>query len=573
MVGRSRMPRPSGGCGSARCGLLIAAAFVLVGLPVRAAEPSPSASPPAGSLVEAPVESSFPVPFVADLPPVDITPELESGTSVTATLSPDEDVTLSTVDAAGTTYVLLAPAGAVDVRTDVTMTPIAGAAGLPFASGMLFGVDLGPPGLVFDLPLRLEVHLGGGSVPKDLAAWDYIGSGEELALALPEELPDGLAFDIWHFSGVGASVATPAEVATQARSRASSFDRAFQQYLAEVSRSPEAERMAAIDTALEGYWESLRRDLTGATSCDEMADAIRDVVAADRGAERVGSGVRPVARARAAGIWSASVCLEQLWSACAADHDLTAIYGFIRLQRWIDRYGLEDYLGRPQRTRPWIDGCARWEFILDSKAELSGKGPTGGKFIQGNTARGSKSFTAVPEPISSTAAGPWELTTEVSGSTVRLLGIPGCRGKVTKDRVSGVRIDRLNIGFRASTGGPAPASRWLTGWLPQDVRIGFDPGVDESDVTLTCRSVGSFGGMSMKPWNQRWRVHLEKDNEAGRSFGFMRFLFEADSGEVRKAADYARKVYNRTVPVGGFGKLKENTTVELWHRPERPASS
>lgn len=555
MVGRSSMKRMIGGF--ARRGSVVAAALILVGLPAQAADPSPDASPP-------------PVPFVADLPPVDISPVLDPGASAGVTLSPDEPASLTTTDAVGTTYTLTAPAGAVDVATDIAMTPIAGVTDLPFASGLLFGVDLSPSGLVFDLPLRLEVRLADGTVPGSLAAWDYLADGDELALVVPELLPDGLAFDIWHFSGVGGSVATPAEVSAQARAGTSSFDRAFQQYLVETARLPEGERAQAVDTALEGYSTSLLSRIAHAGTCVESLQAIREIAAADRAAQRVGSSVRPVDLARATGHWSATHCLEEIWKQCADDHDLGAIYRFIRLQRYIDAYGLVDYLGRAQHTRPWVDGCARWEFILDSTATLTGEGPSGGKLTQGNKAKGSTVFTAVPEPIRP-ASGPWELDIEISQSKLRLQGKParGCRLALTADKVSGVRINRLHIVPAPSTSADGELRRIV----PQQVRMGFEPGVDQSEATVTCRGMGSFSGWSMKPWNQRWRVHLDKDGEAGGSLGFLRFLFEAENGEVRMAADYARKVYNRTAPITIGGKLKEHTTVELWHRPQRPAGS
>lgn len=544
-----------------------------------AADPSPDASPavsPAVSPDASPpgaVPSPGPLP-IADLPPVDIQPALETGSAASATLQPDSEVTLTATDASGTTYTLIAPAGAVQVPTEITMTPISSAAGMPFASGLLAGVDLGPDGLAFMLPLRLEMRLADGALPEGIAPWDYLGDGKELALVLPEVIDGGLAYEIWHFSGVGASIATPSELSAQGRTQLSDFERAVQQAVAREAVSHAAwltgrtlgvERRVRLQEAIDRYWDqALGRLWASATTCAARDEAVRQTAAADGVVQRAGGGRGVLmTRARAAERSARRACIEEIWKQCEVDHDMAAIPRFIALQRQIS-----EILGEAMDLQPWVDGCARWEFKLDSTAKLEGKGKTGGQVTQENTGRGSVEFQGVPLGIGNGRPGPWPLDVAMSGSSFKLTGAKGCKMALDKDSVSGAKVETLSMTGRFETG-PDGSVRTF---VPQTVEVGFDPGSDDSEARFVCKVRGvslDQAGASLKPWNQRWLVHIKEDGEGGGPLGFLAFRFTG--GDVHPGQQYASRTYDRTAKIGGGAKLKENTTLELWHRPKRPA--
>ena len=114
----------------------------------------------------------------------------------------------------GVTYTLDIPAGAVQVPTVISMTPVTGIDGLGVTS-LIGAVDLQPQGLVLGVPARLRIaapHTApSGTV---LLAFGFEGDGDSLEARLPTDSAGGITISVSHFSGGGAAFATLGQIQT-----------------------------------------------------------------------------------------------------------------------------------------------------------------------------------------------------------------------------------------------------------------------------------------------------------------------------------------------------------------------
>ena len=110
---------------------------------------------------------------------------------------------LTATGANGTRYELTVPAGALDVQTPITMTPIARVAGLPGGKATTHGVQFAPDGLRFAEPAELRITPARGlTKPVGL-----IASDEGRDVVFERGRRDGSAFliDIPHFSAAATA--------------------------------------------------------------------------------------------------------------------------------------------------------------------------------------------------------------------------------------------------------------------------------------------------------------------------------------------------------------------------------
>jgi hypothetical protein len=114
----------------------------------------------------------------------------------------------------GLTYTLTIPAGAVELPTVITMTPVTGIDGLPVTQ-LVGAVDLEPQGLVLGRAARLRIA-GPHSAPVGtrLIGLGYEGDADSLQALLPQDSAGTISLSISHFSGGGAAFATLGEIQT-----------------------------------------------------------------------------------------------------------------------------------------------------------------------------------------------------------------------------------------------------------------------------------------------------------------------------------------------------------------------
>ena len=173
-----------------------------------------SATPPATSpgISAAPSASSVASPPTLPLPALqNITLEPDR---VTRGLIGPSGGSLETTDAAGTTYRLVIPPGALYEETEMLAVPFGGISGLPAEAKVGAGVHFEPEGLVFRDAATLTITPASGT---DRALLPFAYSGD---LASPFRYPGSVAgssvtLEIVHFSGYGLLAATDAAVAAE----------------------------------------------------------------------------------------------------------------------------------------------------------------------------------------------------------------------------------------------------------------------------------------------------------------------------------------------------------------------
>lgn len=133
--------------------------------------------------------------------PLDVQLSLDSGSAATVAITAAAGGTVEATAADGTRYVLTIPDDALLADTEITMTPVTAAEGVPVEGGKLVGVDLEPEGLRFYSPATLTVHPAEATGPVEAISFSYLGDGEDLHLYPPVNDPETLSFNIFHFSG------------------------------------------------------------------------------------------------------------------------------------------------------------------------------------------------------------------------------------------------------------------------------------------------------------------------------------------------------------------------------------
>jgi uncharacterized protein (TIGR02145 family) len=147
--------------------------------------------------------------------PLNVVVSLDAQLSVSSTITTDGG-TLSATGADGTKYTLTFPKGALFGKEVITITPIAGIAGLHFSGPVVGGLQMAPDGLrlLKAAILTIESPKVVASAGFETVAFGYEKNGEGVFLSLPEIKGNTISMEIWHFSGGGAAQAKPAEVKT-----------------------------------------------------------------------------------------------------------------------------------------------------------------------------------------------------------------------------------------------------------------------------------------------------------------------------------------------------------------------
>jgi hypothetical protein len=153
-----------------------------------------------------------PVPFVPS--PLNVAPALDSARAVTQTVD-GGGAALTATGADGTVYRLVLPFRALTDPEEITMTPLAAIAGLPFGDG--HGVQLSPDGLSLADPARLSITPPAPVPLAEQAAFSYLGTGTDLHLYPTSHRDDVLEFELTHFSAYGYGKGSAADRAAQAK--------------------------------------------------------------------------------------------------------------------------------------------------------------------------------------------------------------------------------------------------------------------------------------------------------------------------------------------------------------------
>lgn len=164
-----------------------------------------------GSALAATAPTTVPADyFTREVKPLNVTPVTDTDNSYSDLIGPDGGQ-LVTLDAAGNTYTLTVPKGALGFPERLTMTPLKTLKGMPFGSGVDAGVQLEPEGTFFVRPVQLEVEFASKPNLNTLTPFGYSGAGQDFTTTMLMRNPGHYVFLLNHFSGAGFANGTEAE--------------------------------------------------------------------------------------------------------------------------------------------------------------------------------------------------------------------------------------------------------------------------------------------------------------------------------------------------------------------------
>lgn len=143
-------------------------------------------------------------PTIFDDPanPLAVTPSLDTAHAVTQVISGATGGTLTTTGTDGSVFTLTFPANALASDEQITMTPLATAAGLPASGGLLAGVDLQPDGMRLMQPVALSIQPVANIACDQQIGFGYHGAGQEFYFQ-PLGLSQTITINLEHFSAAG----------------------------------------------------------------------------------------------------------------------------------------------------------------------------------------------------------------------------------------------------------------------------------------------------------------------------------------------------------------------------------
>jgi hypothetical protein len=250
--------------------IFAAGLFALAGCqstaPAPSGTPSPTPStnpPPTPAPTPGVIATPAPTTIPAQAPPpaaVNVHATTDAARAVTMTVTASGGGVLSATGADGTQYTLRVPPNALVEDTDLTLTPLAGVDGLPFAGGLVAGAQIEPEGLRLWEPASLVITPPAPIALADqvTVAWHGDGSAMHLYPLATDSLD--LGFPLVHFSGYAVVAGTPGEVDAQLSRPAGSAEDALEQSLQQDASSLRQATADATDTdpALQRFTHDLR---------------------------------------------------------------------------------------------------------------------------------------------------------------------------------------------------------------------------------------------------------------------------------------------------------------------------
>jgi hypothetical protein len=308
---------------------------------------------------------------------------------------------LTAIGADGRFYQLIVPAGALAADERISMKPLASVGGLPFAGGMIAGVQFEPAGLEFSRPAALIISGDGISAAAGQVVFGYNGAGRDLRLSAwfrkPPPWAEGqydpsksLVVPVEHFSGVGIAPATDLETARQLRYKASDArDRISQEVADKIARernrqltgtddSEGTDLSGLVESSLTAYLEEvILPEAAAASFSDAMYEsAARDIIGWERQRQLLGdeselSGKNKALRDRIDKLmkiaWEKLV--ERAEKRCYAG-DFSIIARILPLERQRQLLG-ED---RPNEFSEALKRCFKFELRVVGRLEHKGSG-------------------------------------------------------------------------------------------------------------------------------------------------------------------------------------------------------
>jgi hypothetical protein len=140
-----------------------------------------------------------------------VRPTLERGRTVSRSIGPAGGTVVAT-SAAGTSFALALPPGAVRAPTTISLTPVKRIRGFPLR-GPRFAVELSPDGLALLEPATLTITLKRAAKGK-FAGFVYDGAGRDFGLTVARRSGRTIVLTVEHFSSAGSTRITARDLIT-----------------------------------------------------------------------------------------------------------------------------------------------------------------------------------------------------------------------------------------------------------------------------------------------------------------------------------------------------------------------
>ena len=287
-----------------------------------------------------------------------------------------------------TVYTLTIPPGALVEPTEITMTPVKSAGGLPFVRGLVAGVHLAPSGTWFMRPARLSIRSPQNPPAAEVTPFEYGGQGENMYLTPYRMEGDRVVVFLDHFSGAGFTFSTPQERAVQlARAPLGVREKLSQktaEAIAELSRKPASEQGNGIVDAIELTEAAYRREVLDPVrqqctkNCTMGALYLQLTLGLERQRQLVATTETPGNLKKLTALDAAYVdqCLKEQYEQCLRTGDFRGIeMWFIGYHRQLqvmsgDSSAADALEGK---VNEYIRSCACYEVEFDSTLLMTGK--------------------------------------------------------------------------------------------------------------------------------------------------------------------------------------------------------
>ncbi|WP_374370746.1 hypothetical protein [Tabrizicola sp.] len=328
--------------------------------------------------------------YTAPANPLNLTLALEDDSAETAILGPDGGK-LKLKNAAGDSFVLTFPEGALLTDTRITATPIATTSGLPEGTGAITGLVLKPDGLELAATATLEITPKAPIPPAGRLHWGFYEDGSDAFLHIPLQGTDSIILPIDHFSGAGVSFADRANLQLDRWRQQRAEDR-LSTRVAELIRESAAEaKVTGEDDTAKGReageimkGEVTRMVLSGwlklaaspAADCATVEAATRSINAIDKQRQLLGISESvadgEVMRQLFDRYWA--VCFPEKVKICQSTGDLPQLAAFgLAYDRQRQLVGISgEAVADPARSaelRAAMEACGRYKLTVNASGQ------------------------------------------------------------------------------------------------------------------------------------------------------------------------------------------------------------